>query len=163
DFASCLVWSSRPREELPMLIIVTNNSWGISTPASQVHGEQLISDRGKAFGMKTRTINGNNVEESFAAIKEAMAYVRKERKPFLLEARVSGLYGHSSATGANFIGNEEDPIVTFEAQLEAAGILTRKQMDELREKYNNEMLEMAKQVVEEPMPDPSTIYDYTYC
>jgi len=163
DFASCLVWASRPGKELPMLIIVTNNSWGISTPARTQHGEQRVADRGKAFGMKTRTINGRDVEESTIAIREAMEYVRTERKPFLLEANVSRLYGHSSATGANLITEEEDPLVTFESQLEGAGLLSRKQMDDLREKYNSEMLDMSKRVKEEPMPDPSTIYDYTYC
>lgn len=163
DFASCLVWSSMPGRELPILIIVMNNSWGISTPASSVHGEKNVADRGKAFQMRTRTIDGNDVEESYLAIREAMDYVRTERKPYLLEARVSRLYGHSSASGANFVSNEQDPLVAFEGKLESSGIITRKTMDEIRERYNAEMLEMAKRVKEEPMPDPSTIYDYTYC
>jgi 2-oxoisovalerate dehydrogenase E1 component alpha subunit len=162
DFASCLVWASRPGNELPILIIVTNNKFGISTPAHTQHGEKNISDRGKAFGIKSATINGLDVEESWFALKEAVEYVRKERKPFLLEANVSRLYGHSSATGANFITNEEDPIATFESKLEKAGVLTRKEMDDLREKYNAEFLEMSKRVKDEPMPDPSTIYDHTY-
>src|SRR5262249_15267273 len=51
DFASCLVWSSRPGNELPVLIIVMNNGWGISTPASTQHGECHIYERGKAFGI----------------------------------------------------------------------------------------------------------------
>jgi len=162
DFASCLVWSTRPGKELPMLIIVTNNKWGISTPADTQHGEKNVADRGKAFGMKTMTINGNDVEEAWFSLQEAMQYIRKERKPVLLESRVSRLYGHSSATGANLIGEEEDCLVSFEKKLEAAGIMTRKQMDELRERYNQEMLEMSMQVKQEPMPDPSTIYDHTY-
>lgn len=162
EFASCLVWSSRPGSELPILIIVTNNEWGISTAANTQHGDKKISDRGKAFGMKTQTINGNDVEEAYLALKEAMNYVRTERKPFLLEARVSRLYGHSSATGCNFVSEEEDCIQSFEAKLEAAGILTRKEMDALREKYNAEMLELSQQVKQEPLPDPSTIYDHTY-
>jgi 2-oxoisovalerate dehydrogenase E1 component alpha subunit len=162
DFASCLIWASRPALPLPMLIIVTNNKWGISTGYDQQHGEAQISDRGKAFGIKTRSINGNDVQESYDAIKEAMDYIRKERKPYLLEARVSRLYGHSSATGANLITTEEDPLVTFEKQLESAGILTRKQMDAVREKHNEEMLELSRQVRDEPMPDGSTIYDFTY-
>src|SRR5690606_26142438 len=41
DFASCLVWASRPGAELPMLIIVTNNQWGISTAADTQHGEKF--------------------------------------------------------------------------------------------------------------------------
>lgn len=162
DFASCLVWISRPTNPLPVLVIVTNNNWGISTCGTGQHGETNISDRGRAFNIKSRTINGNDVEESWLAIKEAMEYIRKERKPYLLEAKVSRLYGHSSASGANFVTNEADALVDFEAKLESAGILSRKQMDQIRERYNQEMLEMSQKVKQEPMPDPSTIYDHTY-
>jgi 2-oxoisovalerate dehydrogenase E1 component alpha subunit len=163
DFTSCLAWSTRPGWELPILIIVTNNGWGISTPAATQHSEQRISDRGIAFGMKTRTINGNDVEESYFALKEAIQYIRIERKPFLLEATVSRLYGHSSATGANLVKEEEDCLNTFEAKLEHFGILGREEMTAIRERYTAEMLTLSQQVRKEPMPDPSTIYDFTYC
>lgn len=163
DFASCLIWASRPGNELPMLMIVTNNAWGISTPAHTQHGEQNVADRGKAFGIRSVTINGNDVEESILALRESMDYIRTERKPVLLEARVSRLYGHSSASGANFVNEEDDPLVHFETRLESGGLLSRKEMDELRERYTAEMLDIAKRVKEEPMPDASTIYDYTYC
>lgn len=162
DFASCLIWSSRPKQELPMLIIVTNNQFGISTQACTQHGEKNVADRGKAFGIRSSTINGLDVEDSWFSIKESMDYIRKERKPVLLEAKVSRLYGHSSATGANFVQNEEDPLSTFETQLERASILSRSEMDQIRERHNAEMLEMAKAVREEPMPDPQSIYDFTY-
>jgi 2-oxoisovalerate dehydrogenase E1 component alpha subunit len=162
EFASCLVWSSRPKAELPILMIVTNNEFGISTPANTQHGEKHIADRGTAFGIKNRVINGNDVEESWFAIREAMEYVRKERKPFLLEARVSRLYGHSSATGANYVQGEEDALLTFESKLVNEGVMTKKEIDALREKYTAEFLELAKLAKEEPMPDGSTIYDHTY-
>lgn len=162
EFASCLIWSSRPKNELPLLIIVTNNQWGISTPSSSQHGEQRISDRGKAFGIKTATINGNYVEESYFALKEALEYVRSQHKPFLLEAKVSRLYGHSSATGCNFVKEEEDCLALFESQLEAVGILKKEQIQALREKKTAELLEMSQRVRKEPMPDPATLYDYVY-
>jgi 2-oxoisovalerate dehydrogenase E1 component alpha subunit len=162
EFASCLIWASRPANPLPMLIIVTNNQWGISTCADGQHGERNISDRARAFGIEARTINGNNVEESYFAIQEAMAYIRGNRKPYFIEARVSRLYGHSSATGCNYISEENDCVTEFENQLEHAGILTRKSMTELREKYNQEMLELSQQVKQEPLPDSSTIYDHVY-
>lgn len=162
DFASCLIWSSRPQNELPMLIIVTNNHWGISTPASTQHGEKHIADRGKAFGIKTRTINGNDVEESYYAIQEAMEYVRLERKPYLLEARVSRLYGHSSASGAVFHGEEEDPLKTLEQKLLSENLISAEEITSLREKYEVEFREMAEKVKNEAQPDPSSIYDYTY-
>ncbi len=162
DFASALVWSSRPALPLPMLMIVTNNSIGISTPLCSQFGGKDLADRGKAFGIKTQVINGNDVEESWFALEAAMKYVREERKPFLLEAKVSRLYGHSSASGANFVPGEEDSLVTFEKQLEEAKILTRAQMDKVREDYNATMLEQSKQVKQEPMPSGDTIYDHVY-
>lgn len=162
DFASCLVWATRPGNELPILIIVTNNEWGISTPGKTQHGDKSIAARGNAFGMKTMSCNGNDVEDSWFALKEAMDYIRRERKPVLLEARVSRLYGHSSATGCNYVKEEVDCLTEFEKKLEAAGILSRKKMDELREAYNQQMLEIAQQVKQEPLPEPSTIYDHVY-
>jgi len=163
DFATCLVWSSRPGNELPILIVVTNNKWGISTSADTQHGERHIADRGKAFGMKTMIINGNDPEEAYIQLKEAMDYVRKERKPLLLEAAVSRLYGHSSASGANLVTNEEDPLQIFENRLDEAGILPKAEAAKLRDRYNEEMLKFAQQVREEPQPDPSTIWDHVYC
>ena len=50
----------------------------------------------------------------------------------------------------------------YESQLEAAGILSRKKMDQVREDYNTQILALAQKVKLEPMPDPSTIYDFTY-
>jgi 2-oxoisovalerate dehydrogenase E1 component alpha subunit len=162
EFASCLVWASRPALPLPILMIVTNNQFGISTPAAGQHGEKDIADRGKAFGIKTAVVNGNDVEASWFAIKEAMEYVRKERKPFLLEAKVSRLYGHSSASGANFVPGEEDCLVRFQNQLEQAGVLSRKEMTDLHEKINTKMIEESKLVKQEAMPSGDTIYDHVY-
>jgi 2-oxoisovalerate dehydrogenase E1 component alpha subunit len=162
DFASCLVWASRKGHELPLLIIVTNNEYGISTPYQGQHGESRISDRARAFNIKTADVNGNDPEESYLAIHEAMEYIRTTRKPYFIESRVSRLYGHSSATGCNLVKDELDCLVEFEKRLEAGGILTRKKMDEIREAYNQQMLELSQQVKQEPLPDASTIYDHVY-
>ncbi len=162
DFASCLVWSSRPGSELPLLIIVTNNKWGISTSADTQHGETHVADRGKAFNIRTKTIDGNDPINAYQELQEAMEYVRKERKPFLMEAMVSRLYGHSSASGANFVGNEQDCLAQFETRLEKHGVLSRKEMDDLRNRYTEDMAAMARQVREEPLPAPETIWNHIF-
>ncbi len=108
DFATALVWSSRKGNELPLLMIVTNNRYGISTPFAGQHGYEYISDRGKAFGMPTAVVDGNDPEASYAALRLAIDYVRTTKKPYLLEAMVSRLRGHSSASGANLVANEAD-------------------------------------------------------
>lgn len=162
DFASCLVWSSRPGSELPLLIIVTNNKWGISTSAEGQHGEKFIADRGRAFNIRSKTVDGNDPVNAYLELKEAMEYVRRERKPFLMEAMVSRLYGHSSASGANFVGNELDCLARFEERLEKHGILSRQDMDAVRQRYTEEMAAMARQVREEPLPSPDTIWNHIY-
>lgn len=162
DFATCLVWASRPGNELPMLIVVTNNRWGISTSYGTQQGCERISDRGKAFGMRTQTINGNDPVESYLALKEAMGYVRRERRPFLLEARVSRLYGHSSASGANFVTSEADCVAEFERRLESLGLLSRGEMEQLRKSLTEEIAEAARQVRDEPQPSPDSIWEHVY-
>jgi 2-oxoisovalerate dehydrogenase E1 component alpha subunit len=162
DFASCLVWSSRRGQELPMLIIVANNRYGISTPYAGQHGYDQISDRGRAFGMQTAVVDGNDPEASYAALQHAIDYVRTERKPYLLETMVSRLRGHSSASGANLVKGEIDCLEKFEQILEDRKLLTRADMDQLRETYTQELAEANKRVRGEPHPAPSSVWDYVF-
>ena len=162
DFASCLIWSSRPANPLPMLIVVANNKWGISTPWAGQHGEKRISDRGKGFGIESKTIDGNDPEISYREIAAAMEYVRTERKPFLLEAMVSRLFGHSSASGANAVPDEADCLKGFEQKLSDKKLLTRQQMEELRHKYATELQEAHRKVRQEPQPKGDSIYQNVF-
>ncbi|RKG97501.1 thiamine pyrophosphate-dependent dehydrogenase E1 component subunit alpha [Corallococcus sp. CA053C] len=162
DFPTCLVWSSRPANPLPILIIVTNNKWGISTTSDGQHGETNISDRARAFNIPAKTINGNDPVESYQELQAAMEYVRKERKPFFIEARVSRLYGHSSASGANFVNEEQDCLRLFEARLEQEGVLSRELMDDVRNRYSEELAAAARTVRDEPQPTGDSIWNHIY-
>ncbi|RKH39571.1 thiamine pyrophosphate-dependent dehydrogenase E1 component subunit alpha [Corallococcus sicarius] len=162
DFPTCLVWSSRPANPLPILIIVTNNKWGISTTSDGQHGETNISDRARAFNIPAKTINGNDPVESYQELQAAMEYVRKERKPFFIEARVSRLYGHSSASGANFVNEEQDCLRLFEARLEQEGVISREQMDDVRNRYSEELAAAARTVRDEPQPTGDSIWNHIY-
>ncbi len=162
DFGSCLVWASRPGFELPMLIIVTNNGWGISTPGHEQHGEKRVADRGLAFGMRTATIDGNDPEEAYRGIEEAMRYVRRERRPLLLEAYVSRLYGHSSSSGSNFVDAEIDCVERVEQRVVARGLRSPEECAALRARYEEKLLEAAKMVVAEPRPMPESVWDHVF-
>jgi 2-oxoisovalerate dehydrogenase E1 component alpha subunit len=162
DFATALVWSSRRGCELPLLLIVTNNRWGISTSFSGQHGYEQIAERGKAFGMPTAVVDGNDPEASYAALHKAIEYVRTERKPYFLEAMVSRLRGHSSASGANLVKDEPDCLELFEQKLEARTWISRAEMTRMREAYTQELGEAAKRVRDEPQPEPSAIWDYVF-
>lgn len=162
DFASSLVWSTRPGSELPLLLTVQNNRWGISTDYDSQHGEKHVADRGKAFGMRTRVINGNDPEESYLCLKEEMDYIRKTGKPVLLEAKVSRLFGHSSASGANLAKEEEDPLRSYEELLFKRGVLKPTQATDLMVQFENECRQAQEQVRLEAPPEASTVWDHVY-
>jgi 2-oxoisovalerate dehydrogenase E1 component alpha subunit len=162
DFATALIWSTRRGEELPLLIIVCNNRYGISTPYAGQHGYDQIADRGKAFGMPTAVIDGNDPETSYLALQQAIEYVRTERRPYLLEAMVSRLRGHSSASGANLVKGEVDCLEKFERVLEDRQLITRTRIDELRERYTAELAEAHKRIRTEPHPPGSSVWDYVF-
>ncbi len=83
DFASCLIWSTRPGNEVPVLILVQNNHWGISTPASEVHVAEKerssIAARRSAF--PGEIVDGNDPIASWHAIRRAMNYCRRGLLP----------------------------------------------------------------------------------
>jgi 2-oxoisovalerate dehydrogenase E1 component alpha subunit len=162
DFATGLLWSTRKGRELPLLMIITNNRYGISTPYAGQHGYDQIAERGKAFGMPTAVFDGNDPEVSYAALKQAIDYVRTERRPYLLEAMVSRLRGHSSASGANLVKDEIDCLEQFEQTLEDRKLLTRDAMAARRERYIQELADVHKQVRGEPHPPPSSVWDHVF-
>lgn len=162
DFASCLVWSSRKGQELPLLITVQNNLWGISTSFEGQHGENSIADRARAFNIRSRVINGNDPVESYLALQEEMAYIRETGKPSFIEAKLSRLYGHSSASGANLASHEQDCLKDFEKKLIAKGLLKEAEAKVIWDKYEAEGLEAQKQVRNEPTPTPESIWENIY-
>jgi 2-oxoisovalerate dehydrogenase E1 component alpha subunit len=162
DFASCLVWSSRKNQELPMLITVQNNGWGISTAFEGQHGESCIADRAKAFNIRSRVINGLDPIECYCVLKEEMAFIRQDKKPSFLEARVSRLYGHSSASGANRIPEEACPVALFEEFLLKQGILNSALVQELKTQYEAEGVAAQLLARQEAPPSAHSLWEDTY-
>ncbi len=162
DFASCMIWSTRPGNELPVLMVVTNNRYGISTPADTQHAEENIVERGKAFGIEGEVVNGNDPIASWHAAKRAVEYCRTNRRPYLLEARVSRLYGHSSSSGATRVEGEPDCIAMFEHKLVKSKILSRKEVKQCYEDAVKEIDAAFQQALSEPMPTVEDIPKHTY-
>ncbi len=162
DFASSLIWASRKNNELPMLITVQNNLWGISTTYEGQHGESSIADRARGFNIRSREVNGNDPVESYIALKEEMDFIRKTGKPSFIEAKVSRLYGHSSASGANFVGNEEDCLKSFTEKLLAKKLVTEKEVKRIWADYEAQALRATEEARAEGVPSSDSIWDHVY-
>lgn len=162
DFATSLVWASRKGQELPVLITVQNNGFGISTPYDGQHGETQIADRAKAFNIRSRVINGNDPVEAYKSLKEEMEYIRKTGKPSFVEVYVSRLYGHSSADGANRKVELVDPVFAFEKRLVDAGLLSKAEAAQIWEEYEAEGVAAQVQARGEPSPSADSVWDHVY-
>lgn len=162
DFATSLIWASRKGAELPLLLTVQNNLWGISTSFDGQHGETHIADRARAFNIKSSVINGNDPVETFLALKENMEYIRKTGKPAFIEAKVSRLYGHSSASGANPVSHELDPVKDFEERLLKASVLSKDRAQAVWDKYEEEGVKATEIARAEPVPSQESIWEHVY-
>ncbi len=162
DFETCLNWSTRPGMELPVLMIVTNNRFGISTDIDTVHAHRPIADRAIPYGVRHETIDGNDPVIAWHAIDRAMRYCRRERKPYLLEAMVSRLHGHSSSSGAQRNWKEVDPLAQFEQKLIDAGAIDAATVRALKEEAKKEADDAVAQTMKEPEPTREDVYRFTY-
>ncbi len=161
DFASCLIWSTRPGNELPVLMLTTNNRFGISTSHASQHSCEHTTERGKAFGIPGEVVDGNDPVASWFAIERALRYCRSTRRPFMLEAMVSRLYGHSSSSGAPHSG-EPDCLALLEERLLAAGLADRAALDQVHEEATAEVEAAVEKVTHEPAPRPEDVEKFTY-
>jgi 2-oxoisovalerate dehydrogenase E1 component alpha subunit len=162
DFATCMIWSTRPGNELPVLMIVTNNGWGISTAVECQLGERRIVDRGAAFGIPGDVVDGNDPIASWHGIQRALAYCRRERRPYLLEARLSRLHGHSSSSGAARVPNEVDCLVQFERKLLEAGAIEPDEVEQIYKDAKAEVETAVQQALREPKPTTADVFRHTY-
>ena len=162
DFASGMIWSTRPGNELPVLMIVTNNGYGISTPADTQHSERSIAERGEPFGILGEVVDGNDPIASWHAIDRAMNYCRRTRLPFMLEATVSRLNGHSSSSGASRVANEPDCLLNFQDKLIDAGVLDSEHAEMIRLEAMDEVNRALDDIIDEPRPRAEDVERFTF-
>jgi 2-oxoisovalerate dehydrogenase E1 component alpha subunit len=162
DFESCLNWSSLPGRESPVLICVTNNRWGISTSADEVHGEKSLIDRAIPYRMPAASIDGNDPIGTWLALDRAMRYCRKERKPYLLEANVSRLHGHSSSSGAMRNWGENDGLAQFEQRLLDQAATDADEVANLKAEAKAEADAAVVEIMAEARPTFDDVLTHTY-
>lgn len=124
---------------LPVIFLVENNGYGLSTPVSEQFVCSQLADRALGYGMKGITIDGNNILEVYHTIKEARAYCIQEQKPILIEAMTFRMRGHEEASGVKYVPSElfelwaeRDPVKNFEDYLLKEKILSPQIIGDIR-------------------------------
>ena len=110
--------------KLPVLFIIENNGYGLSTPTSQQFKCENLIDKAKGYGIPGKIIDGNNIVEVYQEITEISNHIRSGNGPYLIEAKTFRMRGHEEASGTKYvpkklmeIWSEKDPILQFETEL----------------------------------------------
>ncbi len=130
--------------QLPVIFIVENNGYGLSTPTNEQYRCENIADKAIGYGMASRIIDGNNILEVYSTIASLAAEMRENPHPVLLECRTFRMRGHEEASGTKYVPKElmetwaaKDPVDNYEQYLIEAGIMTRDEADTVRKRIKS--------------------------
>jgi 2-oxoisovalerate dehydrogenase E1 component len=131
---------------LPVLFVIENNGYGLSTPTSEQYACKDLVDRAKGYGMEGHKIDGNNILEVYQQVNKLAKSMRKKPRPILLECETFRMRGHEEASGTKYVPQDlmdhwakRDPIKNYEAFLLEENILTEEAIKDLRKQYKEEI------------------------
>jgi 2-oxoisovalerate dehydrogenase E1 component len=117
--------------ELPVMFIIENNGYGLSTPTDEQFRCKNLADKGIGYGMESHIIDGNNVLEVYNKLSELKASMKVNPRPVLLEFKTFRMRGHEEASGTKYVPQDlmdtwaiKDPVENFRKFLSENGILS---------------------------------------
>lgn len=126
--------------DLPVIFIIENNGYGLSTPVNEQYKCESLVDRARGYGMEGVQIDGNNLLDVYDTVKGVREYCIKNQKPYLIECMTFRMRGHEEASGTKYVPKElfeqwaeRDPLVNYEQFLVARNILSRDKVNAMRE------------------------------
>ncbi len=139
--------------DLPVIFIVENNGYGLSTPSSEQFRFRQFIDKAIGYGIEGVQIDGNNILEVYNTVSELAQSIRIKPRPILLECMTFRMRGHEEASGTKYVPQElfeawgkKDPIKNYEEYLVGIGVLDQAAIEEIRAEIKleiNENLEIA--------------------
>lgn len=134
--------------KLPVIFLVENNQWGLSTPSEEQFAFKSFVYKAIGYGVKGKSIDGNNLLEVYQTVKEIREEIQKESIPFILECRTFRMRGHEEASGTKYYpeGLQEewsvqDPVENYRAFLINEGILSPDENESLTKELKEEISE----------------------
>ncbi|PIQ19833.1 MAG: dehydrogenase, partial [Cytophagales bacterium CG18_big_fil_WC_8_21_14_2_50_42_9] len=145
---------------LPVIFMIENNGYGLSTPSSEQFKFTNFIDKGPAYGIDALQVDGNNVVEVYHTVRQAAARIRKKPGPILIEAMTFRMRGHEEASGTKYVPQElferwskKDPVSNFEKYLLDEKVLTPRLLATIREELKNQIEEGLEKAFAVPMPE----------
>ncbi|MEI8136077.1 MAG: dehydrogenase E1 component subunit alpha/beta [Bacteroidota bacterium] len=149
--------------ELPVIFIVENNGYGLSTPSNEQFKCKSFADKAIGYGIEGLSIDGNNVLKVYETIKTLAESMRENPRPVLLECVTFRMRGHEEASGTKYVPKElfdvwgrKDPVNTFEKFLINEGVLTEDLIEKTRAEIKRDIESGLETAFAEQNPKPDT-------
>ena len=146
--------------KLPVLFIIENNQYGLSTPIEEQYACRDLADKGIGYGIPGIVADGNDLLEVMRVVGEAAARARAGDGPTLIEFKTFRMRGHEEASGTAYVPKHlfeewgrKDPILRFEQALTDAGISTAADRDALRAELKALINRTVDEALASPEPD----------
>ena len=143
--------------DLPVLFIIENNGYGLSTPTNEQYRCENLADKGVGYGMESHIIDGNNILEVYTKLEALVASMRENPRPVLLEFLTFRMRGHEEASGTKYVPQElmdawaiKDPVENYKTYLESISVLTAQVDAEIRSSIKKEIDEHWAKATNEP-------------
>jgi len=155
--------------QLPIIYLVQDNDWGISVTGSEARTTTAFEFIEGFKGIERVTVDGSNFEESFNVMQQTIAAVRKNRKPWLVHAKVPLLGHHTSGVRKEtYRSNEDlqkhfanDPVEKLKNQLLQSGI-NAEELEKIEEGTKLSVQEAFEKTVASPEPDAATVSEHIF-
>lgn len=142
--------------DLPVIILIENNGYALSTPNKEQFRCELLSDKAVGYGIESVVLPGNNILEVKRELSKIAASIRRRPRPVLVECMTFRRRGHEEASGTKYVPKslmaeweKKDPVENFEKWLLKEGVLTEKVKDATRERIKNEVNAAVKVAFDE--------------
>jgi 2-oxoisovalerate dehydrogenase E1 component len=152
--------------DLPVIIGIENNAWGLSTPSREQFRCKQFIDKAIGYGMPAEDaiqIDGNNILEVYTTVKKAAESIRENPRPILIEFMTFRMRGHEEASGTKYYPEgliesweAKDPVVNYENWLLDQHILWQNDVIEIRNTIKQEINDALKIAYDLPDITPNT-------
>ncbi len=132
--------------DLPVLFIIENNGYGLSTPTREQYRCENLADRGIGYGIDAHILDGNNILEVYNELSDIVESMRQNPRPVLIEFKTFRMRGHEEASGTKYVPQElmdlwaeKDPVDNFRTYLLKQNILRADKDEKWREEIKHEI------------------------